>query len=388
MMSESGNSTAGQATRDKERPDWLEVAATALLGIAAVLIAWTTYQSQLWGGVQDTRNTQSALEIVDAADDLGRADAERSLDQLLFGDYILRPDLDEAELLLSQMSDEGRIASERWWVTEEARPFDGDAYVFGVYGEGLAKRQAAFSLFDSATEANQNGDDYVLAATIIALVLFLAGVSLVLKGRLTRTVLVAGSGVILAVVAVYVAGLPRASGAASEEGIKTAATEEANAEFAAIVAEAELADAELLSDAEAEELDAVEPSPDDQPVGEEPGVDAEAAPEQDPVPDASFLTQGGTAFAVYLDVIEASESSGELDDDFGEAIADLDETGVAWAVGPLDCDDGSVEGLGLDAGDYIAAAAYFESMEDAESFAAAYGISADAIVEVRTICLD
>ena len=381
-MSAFGDPIAENTPEDKKHADWLEIIATVLLGIAAVLIAWSTYQSQLWGGVQAERSTSSALEIVDAADDLGRADAERSLDQLLFGDYILRPDPDEAELLLSQMSDPGRVASERWFRTDEARPFDGDVYTYGIYGDGLARRDAAFVLFDRAAEANQNGDDYVLAATIIALVLFLSGISLVLKGHRTRVILVASSGVVLAGVIVYVIGLPLASRAPSEEEIRLEATDVASANFAALAEQAELDEAEL-DQAALEESDGAT-------LDDAPAVDEESAQEEGTAPDAAdaFPTEGGTAFAVYVEVIEASASSGDLDADFAAALDFFDEAGVTAAVGSLDCDEGSVEGLGLEAGDYFGATAYFESMEDADAFAATYDFPPESIVEVRTFCLE
>lgn len=346
-MSEPGDLIAENPPKDNEHADWLEIIATVFLGVAAVMIAWSTYQAQLWGGVQAELSTGSALEIVDAADDLGQGDAIRSLDQLLFADFILRPDPDEADLLLSQMSDPGRVAAERWFITDEARPFDGEVYTYGIYGEGLAKREAAFVIFDHAGEANQNGDDYILAATIIALVLFLSGVSLVLKGHRTRVILVAGSGVILVGIIVYVATLPLASGARSSEEIRLEATDVALAEFDVLVEEAEL------------------------------GAGAEG-----------FPSEGDIAFALYAEVIEVSASSGDLDTDFADSIAFFDEVDAVSATGPLDCDEGAVEGLGLDPGDYVFSAAYFESMEDADAFAATYDFPPESVVEVRTFCLE
>lgn len=196
--------------RPKPERNWLEISATVLLGVAAVLIAWSSYQSQLWNGIQDTRNTESALAIVDATDDLGRADSDRSLDQLLFVDWITNNDPDESQLLFDQMSPDGQIASLEWLDNNELRPFDTDEYLDAVYGDGMANYEGAFEIFESAADANENGDDFTLAATIIALVLFLAGVSLVLKGRTTRLLLVAGSGLITVIVLVYLTGLPSA----------------------------------------------------------------------------------------------------------------------------------------------------------------------------------
>ncbi len=209
-MGGEGERVEGGARPSKEKADGLEIAATALLGIAAVLIAWSAYQGQLWGGVQDTNNTASVRDIVDASDELGRGDATRSLDQLLFVDFMREQDVDASDLLLSQMSEAGEIAAEEWFSNQEVRPFDEPYYLDAVYGPGLDLYEDSFVLFEEAAEANENGDDYTLGATIIALVLFLAGVSLVLNGRATRYALVISSGTILAVGAVFIATLPLA----------------------------------------------------------------------------------------------------------------------------------------------------------------------------------
>lgn len=194
----------------KKQVDWLEVSATVLLGLAAMLVAWSAYQAQLWGGVQDTMNTASVREIVDASDEFGRADSVRSLDQLLFVDYLFEADPDASELLLSQMSDQGRLAADAWFTNQETRPFDEATYLDVTYGQGMEYYENSFALFDEAVEANGNGDDYTLGATIVSLVLFLAGVSLVLKGRVTRLLLVVVSIGIIALAGVFVASLPQA----------------------------------------------------------------------------------------------------------------------------------------------------------------------------------
>ena len=39
--------------------DYVELVAAILLGLAAVVIAWSTYQAALWGGLQDEGYTES-----------------------------------------------------------------------------------------------------------------------------------------------------------------------------------------------------------------------------------------------------------------------------------------------------------------------------------------
>jgi hypothetical protein len=85
--------------KDSEH-DLLEVLATIILGVAAVITAWSVYQSSLWGGVQDTALTNSVNRTTESADLFQAADSTRSLDRTLF-----------IELFTSGACDEGREAT-------------------------------------------------------------------------------------------------------------------------------------------------------------------------------------------------------------------------------------------------------------------------------------
>jgi hypothetical protein len=61
-----------------------ELIATLLMGLAAVAIAWSTYQSALWGGQQDEANTESVRHASKVVDLLQVGDRIKALDQLLF----------------------------------------------------------------------------------------------------------------------------------------------------------------------------------------------------------------------------------------------------------------------------------------------------------------
>lgn len=204
-MTESTDAVPGGQT------DWFEVVAAGLLGLCAVLIAWAAYQAQLWGGVQDTANTASVLELVDAADEFGRADAQRSLDQLIFVDLMRAAEEEAIDILLSQMSPAGLVAVDEWFANSEVSPFDDETYLDSVYGPGMELYEESSFLFAEAAEANKNGDDHTLVATILAVVLFLVGVSLVLKMPRARIALLGGSAVILAGASVYLVSLPSAT---------------------------------------------------------------------------------------------------------------------------------------------------------------------------------
>jgi hypothetical protein len=199
---------AGDVSSGEHSTDWFEVTAAVLLGLSAVLIAWAAYQAQLWGGVQDTKNTESVLVVVDAADEFGRADAERSLDQLLFVDLIGETDQSVIDILLGQMSPAGVTAVDQWYGNNELSPFDDEAYRDSVYGQGFELYENSSVLFEEAGDANRNGDDYTLAATVLVVVLFLVGVSLVLRIPRVRMALLAGSAVLLAGIGIFLVTLP------------------------------------------------------------------------------------------------------------------------------------------------------------------------------------
>jgi hypothetical protein len=279
-----------------------------------------------------TRNIASSLTSVEGADSLGRSDAVSGLDQLLFVDWIVLPDGDESDLLLSQMSAPGEEAAIDWLTNKESRPFDADTYVIELYGDGLAIVDSASALFDRASDANGNGDNYTLAATIVALVLFLSGVSLVLKGKTTRSVLVSGSAVILAGVLVFVISLPLAGGAESVDDVRIAAEEKSRATLPA----------KLFN------------------------------------PFA-----GDTVYAVYVDFVERSAASDDLSVDFADVIEGYDSDGYTVLVGELACEVGAVEALGLGDSDPFAAVIYVPTEDLAVAFADEYDVPAANIVEVQ-----
>ncbi|MDH3755763.1 MAG: hypothetical protein OEU32_18020 [Acidimicrobiia bacterium] len=283
--------------------------------------------------MQDTRNTASALTSVEGADSLGRSDAVSGLDQLLFVDWIVLPDGDESDLLLSQMSGPGEAAAIDWLTNKETRPFDADTYVIELYGDGIAIVDGADALFDAASDANGNSDNYTLAATIVALVLFLSGVSLVLKGKVTRTVLVSGSAVILAGVLVFLIGLPLAGGAEAVDEIQIGAEQKSKATL--------------------------------------------------PAKLFNPFSVDTTVFAVYLDFIERSAASDNLSDDFADVIETYDSEGYTVFTGELACDIGAAEALALGDSDPLAANIYVPTQEYANAFAEEYDVPAENIVEVE-----
>lgn len=199
--------------------DLVELAATVLLGLAGIAIGWNAYQSTLWGGLQDEAYTESVREASNAVDLLQAADTTRGLDQSLFVELLTSGVCDEertyneaaCELLLASMSDDGAAAVDAWVATNQSsRPFDAAAYVDSLYAPGEQAKLDSQAFFEEASKANEHGDNYELASTVLTTVLFLAGISLVMHSLRTRMALLAGAAVLLIVGIAYSATLPLA----------------------------------------------------------------------------------------------------------------------------------------------------------------------------------
>jgi hypothetical protein len=191
--------------------------AAILLGFGAVAIAWSTYQAALWGGIQDEGYTESVREASNAVDLLQAADRISALDQLLFVELRLSGVCEEGEQadpvscerVVASISDAGQGALAAW-PGDDSSPFESQAYAEELYGPGEAARATSDEFFQEAGEANENGDNQELAATILTAVLFFAGIAAVMDDRRIGWALIVVSGLLLAAGIAYSATLPLA----------------------------------------------------------------------------------------------------------------------------------------------------------------------------------
>lgn len=197
--------------------DPIELIATILLGLAAVLIAWSTYQSALWGGRQDEAYTESVREANSAVDQLQAADTTLALDQSLFIEVLSSDvcdpgeagDAEACEQVVVNMSAGGEAAFDTWLSTDRsASPFESDSYVAALYGGGEEAKATSQRFFDEASEANENGDDFELVVTLLTVVMFFAGISVVIKDSSIRWTLIGAAGVTLIGSSVFMLTLP------------------------------------------------------------------------------------------------------------------------------------------------------------------------------------
>lgn len=198
--------------------DLVEFVAAFLLGLAAIAIAWSTFQSELWGGQQDEAYTESVRQANKAVDSLQAADTIRTLDQALFVEALTSGVCGEGEQsndeacdqILATMSDEGAAAVGEWLTGNVSKPFESSAYLDTFYSQGEEAKVVSQQFFEEGGEANEHGDNYELASTILTAVLFFGGISVVLDDRRIAWALLTGASVLFVGASVYVASLPLA----------------------------------------------------------------------------------------------------------------------------------------------------------------------------------
>jgi hypothetical protein len=208
---------------DRSKPDHdvREVIATMVLGIAVVAIAWSSYQSSLWGGEQAKATTQAILQSNLSVDSFLESDGIRTSDQNQWNQYLADCLIEyedgefesiesfACEQLLESISPEGLVELDKWFASDVYFfPFDSDEYYDALYIDGPVELAASDEFTKLAGEANENGDRYQGASTILAIVLFFSGISLVIGWVRLRSTLLVGASLVLAASCAYLVSLP------------------------------------------------------------------------------------------------------------------------------------------------------------------------------------
>jgi len=201
----------------------LDTTASIMLAAAGVASAWATYQSSLWGGVQSSSYATASAKVTEAARLELQAGQKTGMDTAMYMAWLSAAARNDRELMTFY---ERRFATEFGKVFDVWRSqFPADlrsqvregpkvALLRAEHSESLeAKglRDEASALFNRAEKANSTGDRYVASTVILALVLFLLGISTVARswGQRRLLVMIAG-GLGLAALA-FLFSLPMAA---------------------------------------------------------------------------------------------------------------------------------------------------------------------------------
>jgi hypothetical protein len=189
----------------------IEITTALLLSLAGLISAWATYQASLWGGEQAAHYAKASAKVTEASR-LSIIDGQLvDVDNTIFLAWLAAAAANDAPRMSffeRRFSPELRAKFDPW----RAR-FPGDLHALKVdpdapqrfprteHREGIAAsalQQAATAEFAAGDTANHTGDRYVAATVVLSTVLFLAGISPLIKGariRQAMVVLAAGLGI-------------------------------------------------------------------------------------------------------------------------------------------------------------------------------------------------
>lgn len=218
--------------------DRVELIATIILSLAAILTAWAAFQSAKWSGEQAISYAKAGATRTESTRFDTRAGQRTGVDVSVFTSWLeaVNADIESGAVTLEpgrsyvpvdgtlsgflyqRMRDEFRPAMDAWlelFINDRESapptPFAMDEYVVqdSIEADRLLAEAEAHAA--DAGQANQNSDDYVLTVVVYALVLFFGGVSSKLTEKRNRYIAL-GAAVILFVGASYVLySLPRIS---------------------------------------------------------------------------------------------------------------------------------------------------------------------------------
>lgn len=214
----------------------LELAATIVLAIAAVLTAWTAFQSSKWGGVQAINFSQAGADRTESTRFSTLAGQQAQVDISTFTNWLnalladsragdiqlpanaadYQPDPETLSgFLFLRFRDEFKPAVDAWLQTTPftdpnapPSPLDVPEYELAARDTAEELRAGADQASQKARAANQTSDEYVISTVLAALVLFFAGVSSKLIRPRNRLLVLILAVVVLIGTAIRVFSLP------------------------------------------------------------------------------------------------------------------------------------------------------------------------------------
>jgi hypothetical protein len=213
--------------------DWVDIVATVVMAFAALLTAWSAYQSDQWGDTMTFSFSEAAAARTEATRLYTRAGQLASVDvasfiawmeaaygELAAGEidpnvgYV--PDTDSLSgLLYQRFRPEFRTAMDAWLATRPflnpdaaPTPFATEEYVVAEQVEAAQLQEVADEKAAQAHAADNNDDKYVLSTIIFASIFLFAGLSTKMRSRVGQYAMLSASAVILLGGGIYLLTVP------------------------------------------------------------------------------------------------------------------------------------------------------------------------------------
>ncbi|HEX6238800.1 MAG TPA: hypothetical protein VFZ68_16495 [Acidimicrobiales bacterium] len=195
----------------------MELYATLVMAVAAVLTAWSAFQSAKWSGLQAIAFNEASAARIESSQDFTEAGQQTTIDVITFLQLLeeLRTDVFDDPQARAELEASGyapdpdtasgfifeRLRSEfrpvvRAWLAEHPAanpdapptPFSMDEYSLAAVERGGERHDRAEQRAADARDDNQRADNYVMTTVAFATVLFFAGVSTKLVRPLSQRI--------------------------------------------------------------------------------------------------------------------------------------------------------------------------------------------------------
>jgi hypothetical protein len=196
-----------------------ELLAAILLSLATVVTAWSAYQATRWSGVQAENYTVASAKRTESVRASNEANRQVLIDVDTFLSWIDaagKEDQALADDIHERMRPEFLVAFDTWIVSGEpgedippATPFALPEYVLETQQEADRLEGQAAVAFEAGGEANQTSDNFVLAAVLLASVLFFAGLAGTFDSLRAQVLLLSLGAVVFLIGAAIVVTLPQ-----------------------------------------------------------------------------------------------------------------------------------------------------------------------------------
>ncbi|MFZ0014071.1 MAG: hypothetical protein WAL25_08145 [Acidimicrobiia bacterium] len=196
--------------------DRIELFATIVMALAAILTAWCAFEAGMWSGIQAIEFSASSGDRIESTRADTLAGQQRIVDVEVFTSWLDAvateiandeiPPVSESgytpvegtlsAFYFQRMRDEFKVALEAWLETDPLNNAEAEPTPFQMTEYRQAASEQANDLLDqsathrqAALDANKNSDFYVLLTVGFALVIFFAGVSSKLVANRNRMIM-------------------------------------------------------------------------------------------------------------------------------------------------------------------------------------------------------
>jgi hypothetical protein len=195
-----------------------DLVATALLALATMATAWSSYQARRWTGQQAQAYSRANAARLESTRASGTANLQSQIDvatYIQWADAYNRQDTELAGFYRKRFRAEFKPVVEAWIATRPLTnpdapltPFAMPEYRLAATSEAARLETTAAAAADRANVNNQRADNYMLGVVLFASSLFFAGLSTRLRTRAGATVLLAFGCVLFTCTLAWIATFP------------------------------------------------------------------------------------------------------------------------------------------------------------------------------------